>query len=433
MPATKPAIWPPFVRASIAIAVGAGFGLGLLLFASMGSGFAHELWWPATAQAHGHAQIAGWAGLMVLGVGLHFLPRLASAPPLPAHSVRLAFWILTSGLIARTICQPALAIAGHPFLETVFQLGWVVGALAELAGAASLLVMLDDSFRSTLPLRPDAAIRQVLPFLLAGLVALLVFLGGSALATIDVARNDIVLINARQSNDLALVGLYCFLTPISIGMSIRIFPLYFRTRPARYRMAQIGLGLLLSGLLFRRLDTGISPTAGRTLILLASVMFVLALRVLEPRRPLPRRRAPLWQDAPGLHIVSAYLWLLAAAMAQMGGPGWLRLELHLLGAGFVTLLILGSAVHLIPAFARQPLRNTRYIWATLLLGNLATITRAIPAAPAIHLSPTIEQHSGTIAGIAGVAALCCFALNLRDALGPKRASPPATVNEERSA
>lgn len=61
------AVWPPFVRTAIALAITAGFGLG-------------GTRWPAAEQAHGHIQVFGWAGLMVLGVGFHFLPRLRGAP-----------------------------------------------------------------------------------------------------------------------------------------------------------------------------------------------------------------------------------------------------------------------------------------------------------------------------------------------------------------
>src|SRR5581483_4975700 len=61
---------PPFLWAATLLALVGGFGLG-------GSLFLHQTAWrfPA-AQAHGHLQLFGWAGLLVLGVGLHFLPRL---------------------------------------------------------------------------------------------------------------------------------------------------------------------------------------------------------------------------------------------------------------------------------------------------------------------------------------------------------------------
>src|SRR5437868_4750150 len=68
-----PSPTPPFLWAATLLALVGGFGLG-------GALFLHQAAWrfPA-AQAHGHVQVFGWAGLLVLGVGLHFLPRLRGA------------------------------------------------------------------------------------------------------------------------------------------------------------------------------------------------------------------------------------------------------------------------------------------------------------------------------------------------------------------
>ena len=50
-----PEVWRPFVRASLAVAVVGGFGLGGALFAALAFGWPLGPWWPAAAQAHGHA------------------------------------------------------------------------------------------------------------------------------------------------------------------------------------------------------------------------------------------------------------------------------------------------------------------------------------------------------------------------------------------
>src|SRR3954454_21212899 len=61
---------PPFIWTATLLAIVGGFGLG-------GSLFLHQTAWPVpAAQAHGHVQLFGWAGLLILGVGLHLLPRL---------------------------------------------------------------------------------------------------------------------------------------------------------------------------------------------------------------------------------------------------------------------------------------------------------------------------------------------------------------------
>ena len=74
-------IWPPFVWTAVMLALTAGFGLGRMLFAAPVLGLPVGAWWPAAAQVHAHVQLFGWAGLMVLGVAFHFLPRLRGRTP----------------------------------------------------------------------------------------------------------------------------------------------------------------------------------------------------------------------------------------------------------------------------------------------------------------------------------------------------------------
>lgn len=65
-----------------ALLLDAGFGFGFAAVLTLTSALAVPLgpWWPALAQAHGHLQLYGWAGLFVLGVAFHFLPRLRGTP-----------------------------------------------------------------------------------------------------------------------------------------------------------------------------------------------------------------------------------------------------------------------------------------------------------------------------------------------------------------
>src|SRR5919202_6432495 len=124
-----PSVTPPFVWAATALAVVAGFGLGGALFAAL-LGPRPGLWWPAAAQAHGHVQLFGWAGLMVLGVGLHFLPRLRGAA---LAAPGLAPWVLAlygGGVGLRAVAQPLAA--ARPGLAGLL----VLAALLELGGAA---------------------------------------------------------------------------------------------------------------------------------------------------------------------------------------------------------------------------------------------------------------------------------------------------------
>ena len=102
-------VWQPFVASAISLSVIAGFGLGAGLFSLGALDRSSGAWWAAAAQVHGHIQYAGWAGLIVLGVGLHFLPRLAGAPSISRRRALQALALLLAGLMIRAVAQPWLA------------------------------------------------------------------------------------------------------------------------------------------------------------------------------------------------------------------------------------------------------------------------------------------------------------------------------------
>src|ERR1700674_3876437 len=104
--AAKPgggAVWEPFVWAAIWLALIAGFGLGGVLFAAPAFGLSVGGWVAAAAHVHGHIQLFGWAGLMVLGVGLHFLPRLRGRPLARQRHAHTAVGLLVMGLVLRSV------------------------------------------------------------------------------------------------------------------------------------------------------------------------------------------------------------------------------------------------------------------------------------------------------------------------------------------
>ena len=101
----------PFVFAALAIGLTAGFGYGAIIVAALAFRWPLGTWWIALVQAHGHAQLFGWAGLFVLGVGLFFLPRLRGTT---LARPRLAPWALASlvgGIAMRALSQPLLAFS----------------------------------------------------------------------------------------------------------------------------------------------------------------------------------------------------------------------------------------------------------------------------------------------------------------------------------
>jgi uncharacterized protein involved in response to NO len=130
-------------------------------------------------QAHGHAQLFGWAGLFVIGVGLFFLPRLRGAT---LARIELAPWLLAClvvGIVLRALCQPLTAFAqasmpqGSPY-EVLGRFGTLLSGVIELAGVAMFIAMLISSFRHARPLSTDAPIKPVRPYLALAMTSLVI-------------------------------------------------------------------------------------------------------------------------------------------------------------------------------------------------------------------------------------------------------------------
>lgn len=56
---------------------------------------------PAWLQAHGHAQIFGWIGSFVLGIGFYSLTKMAHVPPFAAWRMWLSWHLWTGGVTLR--------------------------------------------------------------------------------------------------------------------------------------------------------------------------------------------------------------------------------------------------------------------------------------------------------------------------------------------
>lgn len=193
------------------------------LFAATSLGVPLGARWPAAAQAHGHAQLFGWAGLMVLGVGFHFLPRLGGAPPVSAAGSRTVLLLLLGGLALRSLAQLGLALSDAGDGQVPLRVCLAASGALELAGASLALRVLAKTLRSGPPLAEHAAMRPVLPFFLAAFGAFWLALVANALGVMTAALSAGALVPVEWS--LLTVQLACYgsLAPVSVAMSARIF------------------------------------------------------------------------------------------------------------------------------------------------------------------------------------------------------------------
>jgi uncharacterized protein involved in response to NO len=123
-------------------------------------------------------------------------------------------------------------------------------------------------------------------------------------------------------------------------------------------------------------------------------------------------------------IGTAYLWgSLGAVFFVIDGiavflfgtlPVMIDVIRHSFSIGFITLLICGIAVRMLPGLSSKAIRSPRLVTATLILGNLAALLRV----GSLLLGPVLpgSEVFFALSGPTGLALILCLAINLWPAL-----------------
>jgi len=136
----EPGAYIHFVVAAFALTLGLGPLIGVLLWLSR-SGIALAGREEALVQAHGWAQLVGWAGIFVAGFSLRLAPRFAGRPEPPERRARRILGLLVVGMVVRSA---ALAAGSGTAPAAVA----VTGALLEGAGMLGVSLTLVSILRA---------------------------------------------------------------------------------------------------------------------------------------------------------------------------------------------------------------------------------------------------------------------------------------------
>ncbi|TAH51592.1 MAG: hypothetical protein EYC68_09505 [Chloroflexota bacterium] len=459
-------IHEPFLYAALTIALTAGFGYGALVVGSIALGIIPGSWWGAVIQAHGHAQLFGWVGLFVLGMGFYFLPRLRGVRLQNPERIPYAFALLVSGIGLRVIAQPALGFdlfgqATIPFWQTV----WGISALLELAGILVIDSMLFATMRISKPLTTAAPAYPVEPFALLVFLSFNLALLANLLGVWGAIPQGRATLAPDFNNLVVTLFLYGVVIPMAVVFSFRNLPLFLRLamppRQAVRRLAPFyGTALFLvilpyllaaagdlTGVLIRTLPENeafgsllnIVQSIGWLVLNACILIFIWQIDLIRRRPPWIVDRAPntrpdldylrkptraAYPDAGEygrfeLLIYSAYVWLLVAVILNLARLGtgfvpWLGVSQdaarHALTVGFITLLIFGMAARMAPGFSQKKgLAYPQLVLVTFVLGNIAAFLRVVPT---FFVPSDIALKLWGLSGLFGWAAVAVLAINL---------------------
>ncbi|HSB78750.1 MAG TPA: hypothetical protein VLM91_08185 [Candidatus Methylomirabilis sp.] len=445
------------IWAALASAIIGGFGIGGHLAFVIGFGFPLGRSFAALIQAHGHAQLVGWAGLFVMGTSLHFIPRLASVPLARPRWLGVILWMMAAGLLLRVLGQPALAYVGGG--STRVALSWVVVGSGCLEGAGVLLYvsLLIRTLRGSGDIRTQPAFGAVRPYFAMMLSGWLLYAGLNLLLLFVMEVRGSMLLD--QAWDQFAVQLFLGLTllPVAMAHSVRLFPMVLALSAAFWPVRETAYAYLL-GVVLELVPTalsllGLDGGMIRSIVNLGTMVkgsailwFVWELDVLTRRRPVERPARFLQSGPdrpptrPGLPdygefgrferlLYSAYSWLALAAVCDIvdGGatlagytpPFTADPVRHMYLLGFITLLIIGVAVRMLPGFLKKKaVASPALVEMTFWLGNTAAVFRVLPLIVPERLlglipgGTVLAQATFGLSGLIGLAAVVCLAANL---------------------
>ncbi len=343
-----------------------GTFLGLWNLFAISSRHAPESVSPAWVQAHGHAQVFGWIGTFILGIGFYSIPKLRRLGPFALSAAWTSWLLWTSGVTLR-------------WLAGVYAWHWrlLLPLSAALEFAAFLIF-----FRCVSGHRPAGAGKPKLEswvlVVIAGAVGMMLALVAN-LASALVAVRQYASPDLPPSLDLRLLVLQTWgcLVLFVWGFSARWLPVFLGLRPVRARWLLAAAGVNIAGVIAAL--AGLSAPSA-FLLAAAILLAAAALRLFEPAErpakiegvhssyPVFIRLAYAWA------IVAAGLGIAAAFAARSHGIG--GASRHALTVGFFAVMVFAIGQRVLPAFSGMRLLfSPALMFAALLLLSLGCLLR----------------------------------------------------------
>ena len=431
-----------FVRASVLLALTAGFAIAAHLSFTIGFDFQMSKGFYSFIQIHGHVQLLGWLGLMIIGISLHFIPRLAHSPIENPLTLKRILFLITTGLTLRILAGSVLPYLQSETTGFYFTSAFIaLSALLELAGILLYLFTLVSIIKRSIKL--SDAFNDVKPFIFVLVSGFLMYgLLNSVLIMNMIIASDSVL-DQNWNEILTHLFLSMIILPIAFVFSIRLFPLLFSLKPMKKVSLYLGISygisifadIILSSLgllgVDNRLTNFLLDITGFLIpSLIIYLIFSLKILNLPLINRLPNSELYLAERWPYISIRVAYLWLLLSSILEITSQ--LQMELgfdvdvgidairHIQLLGFASMLVFGVGSKMLPGFiGRREIYSGKLVIAAFWLLLLAAIFRITPVLlpyELVEIIPQGEFSMGTmfaLSGILGMLAIALFGWNLR--------------------
>lgn len=328
---------------------------------------------PAWLQAHGHAQLFGWIGTFVLGIGFYSLSKMGR---LPACAVTRAWWcytLWTAGVSLR-------------WFTNVTTYAWrfllPLSAVLELAGFLIFLWTVSGHKPGrTHPPKREAWMFVVIASTIGFLATLVANLVTVLILT---AQGHGPAVPLAIDQRLLVLPTWGFLVPTVWGFNARWLPVFLGLKPPNSRALYLALAIAavsVSAALFGLTLVSVA------LLPAAALASIYALHVFEASEQPPKiigvhRSFPVFpRIAYGWLLIASFLSIWAALDDRNGGI-W-GASRHALTVGFLAVMVFAIGQRVLPAFCgARILFSKTLMFTSLVLLNLGCLLRVASEIPA---------------------------------------------------
>jgi len=401
---------------------------------------------PGWIQAHGHAQVFGWIGTFILGIGFYSIPKLRNKTRLSIWEPWICLALWTTGVVMRWF---AGAYEWHWRLllpvSAVFELIGFLIFFRLVASHRPGPVRHERAGRESSPLNPPPPIRDAansrrpaawIMVVIGGTAGLLLALVLNLIECANLAINGAsVAFPLEFDVKFLAVSTWGFIVPFVWGFTSRWMPAFLGLKPSSESLLMTAFVLNIVGVTLALLGR---PDASALSLLVGTGASLIALRLFgRTRHAAKTRTVSPWFPA---FVRIAFMWSVIAASlgvwASLAGhsAGIAGASRHALTVGFISMMVFSVGPRVLPA-----LSGLRVLFsAKLMSAGLALLS----AGCAIRVLSEIVAYQGyaqwgwdllPVSALIEMAAVIIFALNMVATLLRPRMVPPLQFKAQSSA
>lgn len=317
-------------------------------------------------QAHGHAQIFGWIGTFILGIGFYSIPKLRRMNPFALWTAWVCWVLWTLGV-------------GLRWLTGVYQWQWrvvlpVSAALEVLAFAIFFHAVSGHRPQDSGKQKLDEWVGVVIVAAVGLLLTLLVNMGAALFLAYRGISPDLP---TQFDQRFLVLETWGFLVPFVWGFSAKWLPVFLGLRPVRGRVLLLAVAVNSAGVIAAMMG---SMRSAVFLLLGGIIVAVWALRFFE-RTQQPAKMKGVHTSFP-VFVRLAYVWAIVAAALGIWASlvedshGIWGASRHALTVGFLATMVFSVGHRILPAFSGMRLLfSTKLMFLSLLLLGAGCLLR----------------------------------------------------------